>query len=276
MFSTSSGTFFQSWSNVGSCLWTPFSLTDPKSMVFPLQTCCVQGPDVRRAPDMLGELGRAGPGGWWGCGEGPSASRGPGGCHGLSPSPSLPSYPSGRRDNAGPHLAFFSPDGGAEGARHGFPGFVPPAGLLGAGSPGKGTAQVWVTLRPGPRARPAAGQFSGSATSEGSGRYGGYFVRHTPVSVCVSLTTLRPVWAPPGATTVTPRHRLPTVPPPQPRAESHTLRFRCNSIHTPPLSGFRELGGIFSEVFPILRSSRLPPCTSSISIFKFCFSDSGL
>ena len=71
MFSTLSVTFFQSWSNVGSCLWTPFSLTDPKSMVFPPRTCCVQGPDVRRAPDMLGELSRAGPGGGGGVGRGP-------------------------------------------------------------------------------------------------------------------------------------------------------------------------------------------------------------
>ena len=30
---------------------------------------------------------------------------------------------------------------------------------------------------------------------------------HTPISICVSLTTLRPAWAPRWATTVTPRHR---------------------------------------------------------------------
>lgn len=150
--------------------------------------------------------------GWWGCGDGPSASRGPGGLHGLSPSPSLPSYPSGSRENAGPHPASSS-DGGAEGARHGFPGFVTPSRASGGGVTRQGhslclrDAPAWPTCSVGCGAVLWLDDLCGFWQVLGVLCEAVEGPAHTPISICVSLTTLRPVWAPRGATTVSPRHR---------------------------------------------------------------------
>ena len=124
--------------------------------------------------------------GWWGCGEGPSASRGPGGHHGLPPSPSLPSYPSGSRENAGhPPGLLLSRWGAQRGLAADSRALSPPSRAPGAGSPGRDTARAWATLWPGPRARSAAGAVwvwqVWRVFCEGP--------PHTSISVSVSLTT---------------------------------------------------------------------------------------
>lgn len=168
---------------------TPSSLTDPKPMGFPPRTCCVQGPDVRMAPGMLGGWGTR-PGrswGGWGCREGPSASRGPGGHHGLPPSPSLLLYPSGSRENAGhPPGLLLSRRGAQRGLATDSWALSPPSRASGGGVPRHGHSSCLGDALAWPTCSVRCGG------SMGSGRCGGYFVRdppHTPVSVCVSLTT---------------------------------------------------------------------------------------
>lgn len=147
-------------------------------MVLPPRTSCVQGPDVWRAQACWGdgELGRAGPGGGGGAGMGLRLLGDLGAFTVSLLPPPFRRTPVGAvkmQDPTRPPLQM----GGQRGLAMDSRLCHPREGLLGVGSPGRGTACVWVTLRPGPRARSTAGQFSGSTTSVGSGRYWGYFVR---------------------------------------------------------------------------------------------------
>lgn len=165
-YTPSSLTFLQSWSNVGSSLWTPRLLRPPPHSLTPNPWGFPRGPAVCKGqmsgwPQACwgdGELGRAGPGGGGAAGRGPRLLGDLGAITVSLPPPPFSCTPVGAVKMQDTRPASFSPDGGRRGGSPRIPGLChPPAGLLGAGSPGTDTAPAWVTLWPGPRAPSAAG-----------------------------------------------------------------------------------------------------------------------